>query len=281
MRLILFLSITDMLAAIVFMYGVQKDTVKDEDKCIGTALAIEYTSTCSMLWTACIAHTLDSVIRKHNHHIESNEKWYHLVCWGLPTGCILFLISTQKYLKLLGSADLWCWIDGAWWVRAIFFYIPLVVILTYIAVIYVIVSHTLSKENSWADSEIEEDRSQSILITFRWYLLSLAICWLPAIINRAQNALSDERWPWLFGMHAFLVPLQGFFNALIYGFNDEVRSKLARYFWCLRCRPRWTGGTSFLSGGSRDSTNLLRDAINENYYYGSNRNSVASYSGED
>lgn len=62
--------------------------------------------------------------------------------------------------------------------------------------------------------------------------------------------------------------IPGFFNAIIYGFNDEIRVKYRRIFGCLR-----PGQAS--SMGSRNSTNTLRDAIN---YQSASEESVSDVS---
>jgi hypothetical protein len=48
--------------------------------------------------------------------IRKMEKWYLLVCYGLPLPPALafVFISTETRGRIYGNANLWCWVSSEW-----------------------------------------------------------------------------------------------------------------------------------------------------------------------
>lgn len=123
---------------------------------------------------------------------------------------------------------------------------------------------TLSQQRRIAKSlsnhEIVEfpKRNHTIEHTFRWFILGLVFCWIGALANRVENLFSEKRIVWLFYIQGALVPLQGFINSIIYGFNDEIRSKVLATCWSKK-------KTDVFS--IQDEYTRLLQAENENIYW--------------
>jgi len=229
LRLILFLTICDLAACITSIFGTKtRREPFPPIACYSSAALLQLSSLSSFLWTACIAHTLDQVIRKGNDKVERFEKYYHLICWGIPIGCDIYLWLTHR----LGDADLWCWIlPGQDAYRFGMFYIPLSLVIVYNVITYFMVTRKLKKEQKLIVKVMEDNNDHTIQTSFRWFLLVLLVCWVPAIANRIQNYLYPNS-PifWLYCLHGFFSPLQGLLNSVIYGFNDELRRNYRRFF---------------------------------------------------
>jgi len=237
MRLIFYLILSDLVTSIVATINTYTRAQATTTKlfCDSTAGILQFSLFSSLMWTGCIGHTLDQVIRKKNFSVEKYEILYHILCWGPSLGTVIYLWLTNRF----GDAGLWCWInpEKSGLYRFAFFYGPLGIIFIYNGVVYCLVSWILNTENKKISRVIEEKKEHTIQTTFRWFLLAFFFCWLPAVANRIQNSLQPDR-PlfWLYCLHGSFTPLQGFFDALIYGFNDELRRNyyalISRYCLC-------------------------------------------------
>eukprot|EP01119_Soliformovum_irregulare_P016819 TRINITY_DN4921_c0_g1_i1.p1 TRINITY_DN4921_c0_g1~~TRINITY_DN4921_c0_g1_i1.p1 ORF type:complete len:345 (-),score=37.65 TRINITY_DN4921_c0_g1_i1:30-1037(-) len=225
LRLILYLIVSDLISSAVSILGnsVRRHQLFGEHTCDISAAALEGFQLSSILWMACIAHTVNRVIRLKDDEVERFEKFYHIICWGVPLGIDIFLWVRG----LFTDAGIWCWIvaNPAYY-RFIFFYCILWIVFVYNVYVAIMISLSLRRERgSMIYGSAGPVSSNSIQMTFRWLLIAYFLAWLPGTINRIQNIFSPEPIFWLYALHAFCVPLQGFFDALIYGFNDEIRQQ--------------------------------------------------------
>ncbi|KAI3318174.1 family A G protein-coupled receptor-like protein [Xylariaceae sp. AK1471] len=94
------------------------------------------------LWTLAMAF---NVYLTFYHKFDAQklrmiEKWYLLVCYGLPLppALIFIFISTESRGRIYGDAVLWCWVDAQWEVlRIATFYGPVWLILLATFFIYI------------------------------------------------------------------------------------------------------------------------------------------------
>lgn len=59
--------------------------------------------------------------------LRQMEKWYLLICYGVPfpPSLIYIFISTKSRGRIYGDAYLWCWVRSEWkYLRIITFYGP-------------------------------------------------------------------------------------------------------------------------------------------------------------
>ena len=83
----------------------------------------------------CIAHTMFMVLATQDYHPERFEKFYHLLCWVVPTIFVLIIIVTDS----VGDSGLWCWIRGDQSherYRYLLLYFPLIMVIVINTVLY-------------------------------------------------------------------------------------------------------------------------------------------------
>jgi len=79
--------------------------------------------------------------------------------------------------------------------------------------------------------------STSLIRVFSLFVISFIICSIWGVINRIQNWLAPESPVFLlYAFQAFFSPLNGFFNAIVYGLNDELREKIRESCLCFRTK---------------------------------------------
>ena len=78
-----------------------------------------------------------------------------------------------------------CWIQNDFF-RYVLFYGPLLAVLAFNFVTYILVSNKLTKERKRITPIMEDNpkHNYSIQSTFRYFLLVLVFCWIFALVNR-------------------------------------------------------------------------------------------------
>jgi len=224
--LIFFLAIADLVTSVVFILNLHVD-ISRTLTCDLLAGALQYTELCSSIWALCIAFVLDQVIRASNYHVERLEKIFHILAWIIPA----VSVAAAYFQDLFTDTGLWCWIsnahDGLF--RWVYFYGPLVMILLYVVVVYILVSRKIRATMYLSETSISAEAT--IQQTFRWYIIGWAICWLPAIVDRVQGILDPLNPNFtLSALHSFFTPLAGFCNSIAIGFNDEIQAQYVELF---------------------------------------------------
>ncbi|XP_043919494.1 G-protein coupled receptor 157 [Protopterus annectens] len=111
-QLLVFLSVTDMLSAISYFYGVFMSFDSNSWDCVTQGAVSTFANTSSFFWTVAVAIYLYVVIVKANKKVADGlVVWFHLICWCVP----LLITVTAVALKKIGydaSAVSvgWCWI---------------------------------------------------------------------------------------------------------------------------------------------------------------------------
>jgi hypothetical protein len=217
-RLILFLSIADLGDSVGWVLSPK---MYDHVTCVAQGILIQGFSLAAIFWQVAIAAYILQV-NLGIQGLEKQEKWYHLVCWGIPA---LTIIVGSIY-DIYGPAGPWCWIQHPHeWTGIIVLYIPFVIGITFTSIIYVVVAHIIHKKSSEAITEMEKVHLHHMQnrLRSRFYLFPFALGWAFGIINRIYNIASPNRQPILYGLQAFFFPLQGFWNFLMYGLTERIR----------------------------------------------------------
>ncbi|CAD8104669.1 unnamed protein product [Paramecium sonneborni] len=175
-------------------------------------------------WTAIIAFILyQSCV---NNQKEEALSLYGYLFFGF---CIPFSISIYPFFTHdYGLAGISCWIkedniDNSYRstiIRYINFYIPLIVIILYNSIIYIIIICKLYG--------ISEQQTKFIYKMIS-YPLILIICWIFTAFNRTYEEISQQQQIWLLYLSKALSGLMGFFNYIGYGFTPQVRESFTRY----------------------------------------------------
>nr|XP_058908321.1 uncharacterized protein LOC131750058 isoform X1 [Kogia breviceps] len=113
-RLLLFLSLADLLSAASYFYGVLQDFEGPSWDCVLQGALSTFANTSSFFWTVAIALYLYlSIVRTSRGPGDGRLLWaFHVVSWGVP----LVITVAAVTLKKIGydASDVsvgWCWID--------------------------------------------------------------------------------------------------------------------------------------------------------------------------
>lgn len=238
-RLVLMLSIADVLFAMSYLFGATYEGGNDECStsfsCYFESLTLQVFGVATLLWTCCLAfHVYGVLVNKWGRvRIERLEKYYHFICWGTAILSGVALASVD----VIGHAGLWCWIPSDYpLARLAFWYGPLFVIILYNIVVYWRVSVALG---DFATAEVKD----KIVGRLRLYVLVFLILHIPAVINRVQNYIAPDSPVFILGaLQACIEPQQGFWNAVVYGLNKKVLQEYKRLRCCRKARGGGSGG---------------------------------------
>ncbi|KAG8458890.1 hypothetical protein KFE25_004224 [Diacronema lutheri] len=209
-RLIFFLSVTDLLASVFNVLGAFVDVhtvliTETSTLCYVQALGLLYFNLASITWTSCFAFTLyrDVVPSYRRFALRKYEVYFHALCWPLPG--VLSLVCWR--LKLLGDAGSWCAIRSSHAREYLLvFYLPLVLAFGFNVGTYALVW--------WGSRERRVTRTTSL------YLLAFAFVWLPSLTKAIKVYFFDLHAGFaLAAAEAICMPLQGALNAAVYGWS--------------------------------------------------------------
>jgi len=266
LRLILNLTITDCCSALILVAGAISRgwSVGSGDGsdpyyavCLIIGALVEFFLLASILWTACLAHTLFIILYLHDYNPERFEKYYHILCWSVPAIFDILLIISGSF----GDAGLWCWIRGDKGYnvfRYLCLYIPLLGVIIYNCALYSVTYVKLRRERNrytpryTEDSEFVAPTSSNsdpyrIQASFGYFIMILIVCWFFPILNQFLHILFPDRiFITVYVLNGIFLPLQGFLNSLVYGLNDGVRSKLMRFRYLEAIANLYTNTKEFL-----------------------------------
>lgn len=225
LRIIFFLSLVNFVDSINYMIGAVGELSSVSMQhitswCVIQASLMQYLDVCSFLLMACFAHAMLKTVTTRTWKLSQQQNvwnrtmWcYHFFIWFPPLFPLVVLAATNSY----GGADLWCWIGYHQWYqdafRVVFFYIPLwltmfVCFITYILVLW----------------KSRKTHSKWLFIRVSSFLIVFLIISVPGTISRFHELITGDRHTY-YGMmvvHAFLSPLQGFLNCIVYGLSMPV-----------------------------------------------------------
>ena len=173
---------------------------------------IQFFGLSAIVWNGCIAHNLYHwvVLRDNQTHLIQRLRYYLIGTLSFSSITTLVAAGAGK----IGPTKLWCWIeDSSWHIPA--FYLFLFIVVTFNLVIFVRVQQEVAERLQGADDKALAKITRKL----RHYLLAFIGTWFWGIVNRL-NTIAHPDDPYHFGLallHVIFVPLQGFFNAIIYG----------------------------------------------------------------
>jgi len=240
-RLVFFMSISDLITAIAFTLPTYKHD--SEFMCYLQAILTNFSALSSVLWTWVIGYVL---YRNYIKEVSSEKKeiWFILLCYGVPIVFTFLPFTTHSY----GRSEGWCWISigdqeinynfdenekefhfGNLW-RLVCYYIPLWIVIVYNSVVYYKLVKSIKEELRSVTDQID---SSGVLKKLMLYPLILILCQTPVTIYRVLAFfITNKEITLLAIISGILAIMNGFFNAIIYGFTPGVRSAIK-----LRCCP--------------------------------------------
>lgn len=199
----------------------------------------------NFIWVAIMSYCIyQTIVHRAESFNHLRPKLYVTSCFA-PAAVSFIPVFTQSY----GPTDeIKCWIVGSSEdilssiVGLMIFYVPLLFVIIYsFWVIYHvrdILKSSIREENS---SEMVNPKAKKIIIRIinqlMYYPLALIACYFFPLIHRIINTVDAPAGNsfWLLVLHYLSGPLQGFFNAVVYGTsNKDVRILLSRWIKC-RC----------------------------------------------
>ncbi|KAI5612240.1 putative G-protein coupled receptor 157 [Silurus asotus] len=112
-KLLVFLSIADLLSAVSYSYGVYKVFSDNTWDCVTQGAVSTFSNTSSFFWTMAIAVYLYILIVKSSQRLaDSLVLYFHLISWGVPMAITVAAVSLQKIGYDASEVSVgWCWIS--------------------------------------------------------------------------------------------------------------------------------------------------------------------------
>ncbi|XP_037684529.1 G-protein coupled receptor 157-like [Choloepus didactylus] len=113
-RLLLFLSLADLLSAASYFYGVLRDFAGPSWDCVLQGALSTFANTSSFFWTVAIALYLYlSIVRTARGPRNGSLFWtFHVVSWGVPLVITVAAVALKKIGYDASNVSVgWCWID--------------------------------------------------------------------------------------------------------------------------------------------------------------------------
>jgi len=208
-KLIVYMSISDILSSISYLLGINSDLCQEQ------AIISQFFTLATFFWTACFGFNIFVVLVLNRSHVETYELSYHLICWGLAGSLLAINIALQSF----GEVVVWCWITQEHEVlRLTTFYLPLIFVFIFNAVCYSMIKRALRGDLR------EKDVSRRLT----QYLLAFFFIRVWSVVNRLQNYIDPDHPQFsLYFLHALGSSFQGGVHAVVYGLNQRVRQHYA------------------------------------------------------
>lgn len=112
-KLLVYLSVADLLSAISYSYGVGKIFKSNTWDCVLQGAISTFANTSSFFWTVAIAVYLYIFIVRSNQQLaDSLVLWFHIISWGVPLGITVAAVSLQKIGYDASEVSVgWCWVS--------------------------------------------------------------------------------------------------------------------------------------------------------------------------
>lgn len=111
-KLLVYLSVADLLSAISFAYGVGRLFQSNSWDCVLQGAISTFSNTSSFFWTVAIAVYLYIFIVKSDLRLaDSLVRWFHIISWGVPFGITVAAVCLNKIGYDASEVSVgWCWI---------------------------------------------------------------------------------------------------------------------------------------------------------------------------
>lgn len=220
-RLVLYLSVADLLTSIMFIIPENAFPAWCEMK----GGLINFTSLWRIFLTAVIANSIFISYKSEEIDFRKREKIYIFIIAVLSVLLSILPYTTHSY----GHAQGICWIIangdsiimGTIW-RIFAYYGPLWSVFFYNTVVYTILVRRMRKE---LDSVTAEDiYLEEVIKRLRIYPLVLMICMVPTSLNRIYDTFNPDSPSFELTCIAFgILSCMGLFNAIVYGLTPSVK----------------------------------------------------------
>jgi len=213
-KIIFYLAISDLGAAGFWMFAYIVGT-SDPFVCVVQGIGIEFFFTASWLWPVIFAIKLyaSNVLEK-----DLNYYWfYHIFVWGIPA----IICAVCVFLDKFGPAGYWCWIVESFALQMIFGEFILGATFTCEVILFSAIVIDLIRNTSNFNQVVLDKKST--VRRFSMYLVVPLLCWSWALADRSIQHLTGNSVFWLQVAHGFGSASQGWMNAIVYGWDPDLR----------------------------------------------------------
>ncbi|KPP63938.1 putative G-protein coupled receptor 157 [Scleropages formosus] len=112
-KLLVYLSVTDLLSALAFSYGAWRMFQRQTWDCVVQGALSTLANTSSFFWTVAIAvYLYVYIVRSDQRLADSLVSWFHLVSWGVPLGITVAALCLHKIGYDASEVTVgWCWVN--------------------------------------------------------------------------------------------------------------------------------------------------------------------------
>jgi len=222
------LSLFDAAGSIAFMLG-QAPTNWTTSACNAQGFFISLFCLMTVFWTSCTAVNLYMwvCLRRNERDLREYMPGYLGLSITVP---FIIAVSTAA-ADVYGDANLWCWITGNhtdWQFGAFYIWVMFGWVTT--LVVFLMVQGQVTKRLGDSSSALQVGSTtadEKVSRLMLQYVLIFIFLWFWGLLNRIVISASDGANFGTMFFHAFFVPQQGFWNAVIYG---RVHKRLRKIF---------------------------------------------------
>eukprot|EP00002_Diphylleia_rotans_P011841 TRINITY_DN232_c1_g1_i1.p1 TRINITY_DN232_c1_g1~~TRINITY_DN232_c1_g1_i1.p1 ORF type:complete len:291 (-),score=51.88 TRINITY_DN232_c1_g1_i1:404-1276(-) len=235
LRLAYYLSTSDFLLAISGLISAAALPSLDADlddmnstACFIQGVGVFFFKSSSILWTAAISYTVYRMLICLDTQVHRFEKYFHAMCWGVPFLFIVIFMAAD----MIGPVELFCYIKTEYFTTAAFCFALIVIgvcvfdVTMYVKIYKGIQDHTDNATELLIPSKMYNAYEQKVLkrimmivvvffATYSWMLLYLILIVVETPFNY-----------YLIYLDQTFMPLEGFWNSLVYGDNKRMRKRL-------------------------------------------------------
>ena len=228
-KLIYILAIADGVNSMVSVIPTNLNLSDDGILCKIQGFSLQFFCLASVLWTGVIALFLYMQVILHKEDIEKYFRILLLITLSLSIIFAVIPLITRDYAYVGG----WCWItarnERAIIYRDALFYAWIWLTIACIIYVYYRVIRKIKADLTFKDTFLDEGK---VLVNkLMWYPLIIVICYTPITALRISQAFDSNVPIWFISFSTALKNLLGCLNAIVYGFNDSVKSEVANYLF--------------------------------------------------
>lgn len=296
-RLVLSLSLCHLLLSVCWLIGGPLDEVSAVT-CQVLAPLRYYLFLASFLWTSVIATEMLSMWYRArvNQFGElvipqpssvRQELCYHIAAWGIPLAITIWptIFHHQEH-------GLWqCWFEDDYWTFLFLGFVALSCLYCLGVYCLALFKYRTRLYDAGTYSDIQRSKRTEIKFRVTGYLLAFLITWIPLAVLQIMETVDSTRSAPMFVftvISASLVPLTGFLDSIIYGWDRTLWESLVACLTCSRRRRNRSRSRALLgAGGGRNgrstSVNGVAAAGGDNHHqYGAAREeSTLAFSDSD
>jgi len=238
-RLVFMLCISDLAISVVLVFGASGLLKKGSllppksNTCQIQGFCVQFLLQVANLYILMIALCLYRVIVSQKAHVNVIfEVCGHIFIWGY-SAALAYLPLKEIGGMNYSNAGAWCWINEApKYARFVMLYVCVWGIIIVIIVMNIIIwinFRSLYKFTLKSPNEATKKKFQNIYRRLFIYPLAFIILWTPSILNRVVQVFISELFV-LNLLQAIFLPLQGFIDAIVYGFTSVLHEDYRKLF---------------------------------------------------